>query len=438
MSISPEKMIRNFPSSQNSHRLEINTDSASPFWCNSIGLGEKKQVLDPDVPDEDEIVAVPTADGSTVYIHRTTVIEDPNRCVEVSRDTPIFHETTPLDGRMFSKGRTNFFLESKKDKTNKILRKAPAVDILDDINEQSFDDRSVISDILTTEPKESVANEKDWLTKNLVQNIDNWLEHETDKNADVKEGHTFGQYNDYVWNELPGDVLTSASLLGYTKTIWNNGGDSSTENYDWGELSYEQQTAANMLGYSQATWDGGARQSLYRESKLTEAHNEGGPYDDYNWKDLPDDIRAAAYVLGYNGRAWDLGGDVSSSQKSWKQLNKEEKSAATLLGYTREFWDQEDKVFTLMENTIRGWETFSAVVQCGDRETRKIMRLAVPGTLETILGTLLGFVGEAFPCNARLLCVLNLFRITLLILTDPLGSKYQIFLHFLGLRQKLP
>ena len=72
-------MIRNFPSSQNSHRLEINTDSASPFWCNSIGLGEKKQVLDPDGPDEDEIVAVPTADGSTVFIHRTTVIEDPNR-----------------------------------------------------------------------------------------------------------------------------------------------------------------------------------------------------------------------------------------------------------------------------------------------------------------------------------------------------------------------
>merc|ERR1719183_3361217 len=45
----------------------------------------------------------------------------------------------------------------------------------------------------------------------------------------------------------------------------------------------------------------------------------------------------------------------------------------------------------IMEDVTRGWETFHSVIRC-DKETKKICKIAIPGTIEAGFGTVMSAV----------------------------------------------
>ena len=130
---------------------------------------------------------------------------------------------------------------------------------------------------------------------------------------------------------------------------------------------------------------------------------EHGAYDDYEWTDLPDSIRNAAILLGYCKTSWDEGQDVALTSKTWNELTSDEKLAATRLGYNEQFWGRpsssdhhaEALDTDQLNAVIRGRDTFWAVLRF-DKESRKIAKIAVPTTVETMIGTTLSAVQLAF------------------------------------------
>jgi len=63
------------------------------------------------------------------------------------------------------------------------------------------------------------------------------------------------QHEDDDWKELPIWVREAASVLGYTKTLWDNDKEPSTCNKDWNGLSIPEQEAATSLGYNADVWN---------------------------------------------------------------------------------------------------------------------------------------------------------------------------------------
>ena len=64
------------------------------------------------------------------------------------------------------------------------------------------------------------------------------------------------QYEECSWKKLPNWVKENALILGWTKQLWDNDGESPCDDKDWVELTTEQQEAAKKLGYTtSAIWD---------------------------------------------------------------------------------------------------------------------------------------------------------------------------------------
>ena len=128
-----------------------------------------------------------------------------------------------------------------------------------------------------------------------------------------------------------------------------------------------------------------------------------GAYDDYEWRDLPTNIRNAAIVLGYCETSWDGSQDVATTNKKWNELGSDEMAAAMKLGYNEEFWNRpiptDQQVEALdtsqLNSAIRGWDTLWAVLRF-DKESRKIAKIAVPTTVEMMIGTTLSACQLAF------------------------------------------
>ena len=126
---------------------------------------------------------------------------------------------------------------------------------------------------------------------------------------------------------------------------------------------------------------------------------EHGAYDDYDWDDLPESIRNAAIFLGYCKSSWDEGQDVVTTSKRWDELTYQEAAAATTLGYNEQFWnkpsssDHQDQALdtSQLNVSIRGRDTLLAVLRF-DKESKKIAKIAVPTTIETMIGTTLSAV----------------------------------------------
>uniref|UniRef100_A0A7S4JX28 Multidrug and toxin extrusion protein n=1 Tax=Odontella aurita TaxID=265563 RepID=A0A7S4JX28_9STRA len=253
-------------------------------------------------------------------------------------------------------------------------------------------------------------------------------------------------FDDYDWKELPATAKDAAEKLGYTQSIWDSSGHSACDNMDWAELTLEQQAAASILGYSQEIWDndgeshqaghiagtegdkgdtsndqisylkyededrcsrdihaksqtenelnlaqpapGDIKQSdLNEPSEEWDDEEEEGFYDDYDWNELSAKVQDAARVLGYNQRIWDDGGKALSEEKDWNELTEAEQNAAMTLGYNSIMWDREDSYGMAHQNSInanRGWRaTFKTVARI-DKESQKLMRIAVPATFETM------------------------------------------------------
>jgi len=124
---------------------------------------------------------------------------------------------------------------------------------------------------------------------------------------------------------------------------------------------------------------------------------EYGAYDDFAWIDLPPRIKGAAKVLGYCQSSWDEGKDVATTGKYWVDLSPEQRAAAAQLGYNGSFWNNDLKPQSTcidasqLNAAIRGKDTLRAVLQF-DKESRKIAKVAVPATIETMFGTVLDAV----------------------------------------------
>lgn len=63
------------------------------------------------------------------------------------------------------------------------------------------------------------------------------------------------KYENYDWDELPGDVKKAAEELGYDKRKWDKDLKVSADKKAWKELTLKQQEAALKLGYTKDKWD---------------------------------------------------------------------------------------------------------------------------------------------------------------------------------------
>jgi len=163
------------------------------------------------------------------------------------------------------------------------------------------------------------------------------------------------EYEEYDFDDLPGEVKKAAKLLGFTRSIWDKGGSIPIESKDWTELTEAEQNAASTLGYTPQKWDnesgsGSSSSSSSSESpsatqeKLsmpTVPEDKEASYDDCDYDDLPSDVKRAARLLGYTRSIWDNDGKVPIESKDWDKLTTTQQSAASTLRYTKEKWDNE-------------------------------------------------------------------------------------------------
>ena len=131
----------------------------------------------------------------------------------------------------------------------------------------------------------------------------------------------------------------AASLLGYTKEIWD--ADEGTQ-----EVPPSETSPSSSLSNSNSTStvsEGTDTVSEGTDHTIGEDAVEIGIYDNYGWDELPLEIQEAATTLGYSQNMWDLGVGVAFSEALfWDELSPEEQAAAALLGYSKQSWDNAD------------------------------------------------------------------------------------------------
>jgi len=136
------------------------------------------------------------------------------------------------------------------------------------------------------------------------------------------------QYVDTDWDDLPLEVQNAASILGFTKLVWESDGMPDTTKKSWNELSESERAAASVLGYNMKKWHG--------ERNSTEGANE---YDEYDFDDLPSEVKKAAKCLGFTRSIWDNDGKIPLESKAWADLTEAQQNAACTIGYTKEKWE---------------------------------------------------------------------------------------------------
>jgi len=78
---------------------------------------------------------------------------------------------------------------------------------------------------------------------------------ENNDGGSLEMGPNLTNYNEEYWSDLPRNIMAAASVLGYTKEIWDGDKPPPTEDTSWNDLSEEEKYAATLLGYTQTTWD---------------------------------------------------------------------------------------------------------------------------------------------------------------------------------------
>ena len=132
----------------------------------------------------------------------------------------------------------------------------------------------------------------------------------------------------------------AASLLGYTKEIWD--ADEGTQEVPPSETS-PSSSLSNSNSTSTVSEGTEATVSEGTDHTIVEDAAKIGIYDNYGWDELPLEIQEAATTLGYSQNMWDLGVGVAFSEALfWDELSPEEQAAAALLGYSKQSWDNAD------------------------------------------------------------------------------------------------
>jgi len=167
-------------------------------------------------------------------------------------------------------------------------------------------------------------------------NQQTWDAERTDDGQEEEEGElTMADYENMNWDGLPQEIKDAMTVLGWSKSAWNNGESVSTESTMWSELSSDQQNAAGLYGYNQQTWDvERTDDGQEEEEELTMAD-----YENMNWNGLPQEIKDAMTVLGWSKSAWNLGESVSTESMIWSELSSDQQNAAGLYGYDQQTWD---------------------------------------------------------------------------------------------------
>jgi len=176
--------------------------------------------------------------------------------------------------------------------------------------------------------------------------------------------------------------------LGYDAEKWDRSMPIPVENLDWEELTEKQRTAATLLGYDAAKWDQSDSDTSDSDSTTaSNTKNQGRELlDEYEWDELPNHAKNAARELGYDRYAWNYGTNTPTiEQKSWRKLSDKEKSAARTLGYDRQTWNREDNDGSNHVEDHLGWRELVSRTTAFDRESKAILKLAVPFTVEAII-----------------------------------------------------
>eukprot|EP00588_Corethron_pennatum_P012752 CAMPEP_0194269176 /NCGR_PEP_ID=MMETSP0169-20130528/3367_1 /TAXON_ID=218684 /ORGANISM="Corethron pennatum, Strain L29A3" /LENGTH=854 /DNA_ID=CAMNT_0039010715 /DNA_START=20 /DNA_END=2581 /DNA_ORIENTATION=+ len=83
-------------------------------------------------------------------------------------------------------------------------------------------------------------------------------------------------YLEEYWADLPRNIMAAASVLGYTKELWDGDKPPPTDDKGWNDLSEEEQYAATLIGYTQATWDAVSDSDSSESSSDSDSGSETG------------------------------------------------------------------------------------------------------------------------------------------------------------------
>eukprot|EP00537_Pseudo-nitzschia_pungens_P017844 CAMPEP_0172409604 /NCGR_PEP_ID=MMETSP1061-20121228/76451_1 /TAXON_ID=37318 /ORGANISM="Pseudo-nitzschia pungens, Strain cf. pungens" /LENGTH=671 /DNA_ID=CAMNT_0013145763 /DNA_START=10 /DNA_END=2025 /DNA_ORIENTATION=+ len=101
-----------------------------------------------------------------------------------------------------------------------------------------------------------------------------------DQQEDVRAGEgtatmlVLDQHEDCNWGELPEWVREAASMLGYSKKLWDRDKEPLTCEKDWEELTPSEKDAATRLGYTKELWDAEEDESSSSSSSSGESESE--------------------------------------------------------------------------------------------------------------------------------------------------------------------
>jgi hypothetical protein len=156
------------------------------------------------------------------------------------------------------------------------------------------------------------------------------------------------RYDDYDWKELPGGVQKAATVLGYTKAMWDGDKEPKTCDKDWKDLTTDEKAAAKKLGFDKKSWDddGKSTNDSVEQPSTKALPAPPGPqvshsYKGVEWSNLPSEVQQAAKKLSYTGRMWETDKHPLLCYKNWQELTTEQQDAAKALGYNEGKWDED-------------------------------------------------------------------------------------------------
>jgi len=149
---------------------------------------------------------------------------------------------------------------------------------------------------------------------------------EDDEGADEEDNQSDNKRRE-SWLNLDDATLVAATVLGYTRDMWDKDETPPLHGTSWDSLELHQFLAAKVLGFDKGNWPGPAGEEVML-----------GVYD-LKWRDLSEKQRCASMFLGYSPESWDRQEKAPLEDVRWKDLSAAHKAAARLLDHTEDTWD---------------------------------------------------------------------------------------------------
>jgi len=129
----------------------------------------------------------------------------------------------------------------------------------------------------------------------------------------------------------------------------------------------------------------GARRKCFKpELESDREAEEELDYTEFDWDDLPPKVKNAIDILGVGIMTWNMD-EVKINW--WQNLTSSQKKSAMIHGYNEQSWDSMNEINNKDKHITRDWETVMRVISW-DKESEKLMRLAIPGSIDAIANSL--------------------------------------------------